>query len=68
MDNRLQATFMPRQTAVPGVTSARPKSPRNFFMTIGVLIFVLALVAMGGLYAYKSYITSANEDKKGEVE
>ncbi len=68
MDNRLQATFMPRQPAVSGDAYARPKGPHSFFKMIGVLVFVLALVAMGGLFAYKKYITGNNGEKQTKVE
>lgn len=68
MDNHLQATFMPRQPAVSGDAYTRPKSAPSFFRMIGILVFVLALVAMGGLFAYKKYITGSNGEKQAKVE
>jgi hypothetical protein len=68
MENRLQATFMPRQSPVPGVSSSRPKAPTNFLMMIGVLILVLVLGGMGALYAYKLFITSSNEKKQAQIQ
>lgn len=68
MENRLQATFMPRQSPVPGVSSTRPKAPTNFLMMIGVLILILVLGGMGALYAYKIFITSSNEKKQAQIQ
>ncbi len=68
MENRLQATFMPRQSAVTGDAYVRPKGPTNFLMIIGVLLFLIVAGAWGGLFFYKSYLTKANEDKKASVE
>ncbi len=68
MENRLQATFMPRQSPVPGVSSSRPKAPTNFLMMIGVLILILVLGGMGALYAYKIFITGSNEKKQAQIQ
>ncbi len=69
MENRLQATFMPKQAAVPGSGAyARAKNPTNFLMLIGSLLFILAIGAFGGLYVYKGYLKSSNEEKKAQVE
>lgn len=70
MENRFQATFMPRQAPVPGTGDAyiRPKNPPNFLMIVGVTIFVLALLALGGLYLYRSFVMASNADKKAAVE
>lgn len=59
---------MPRQPAVSGDAHARPKGAPSFFKMIGILVFVLALVAMGGLFAYKKYITGNNGEKQIKVE
>lgn len=70
MDNRFQATFMPRQAVVPGTGDAyaRPKTPPNFLMIVGVLVFILVALALGGLFLYRSYVKASNEDKQARVE
>jgi len=67
MDNRLQATFMPRQSAVSGEAYVRPKGPPNFLMIIGVVIFILTSATIGALFFYKGYVEASNETKKTEV-
>lgn len=68
MENRLQATFMPRQSSVTGDAYVRPKGPPNFLMLIGVIIFVLTLAIFGGLYFYQGYLNESNASKKAEVQ
>ncbi len=68
MENRLQATFMPRQTASAGEPYSRPKAAPNFFMLISVVVFIFAIVALGGVYAYKGILTKSNETKKASLE
>lgn len=68
MDNRLQATFMPRQSAVSGEAYVRPKGPPNFLMIIGVAVFVLTAATIGALFFYKDYVEANNETKKAQVE
>jgi hypothetical protein len=68
MDNRLQATFMPRQSAVTGEAYVRPKGPPNFLMIIGVVVFLLTLAAIGGLFFYKGYVEASNDEKKAQIE
>ncbi|HLP43964.1 MAG TPA: hypothetical protein VK145_01680 [Candidatus Nanoarchaeia archaeon] len=68
MDNRLQATFMPRQS--PGANDAyvRPKGPPNFLMGIALVLILLVGAAWGGLYFYRSSITQSNEAKRAQIE
>jgi len=68
MDNRLQATFMPRQTTPGGDAYERRKSPPNFFMLAGVGIFLIVLALGGGLYVYKGVLTSSNEAKRASIQ
>ncbi len=68
MDNRLQATFMPRQPATPGGAYPGQRGQKSFFMTISVILFLLVIVAMGGLIAYKSFLKGSNTDKQGQIE
>ncbi len=68
MDNRLQATFMPRQA--PGANDAyvRPKGPPNFLMGIAFVAILLIGAAWGGLFFYKGHVISANEEKKQKIQ
>ncbi len=68
MDNRLQATFMPRQSAPSGEAFERRKSPPNFFMLAGVVLFLIVLGLTGGLYAYKNVLTKGNEAKRAAIQ
>jgi len=67
MENRLQATFMPRQSAVQG-GYAGPKGQRSLFLIVSVAIFVLVLAAWGGLYFYRDYITDSNKEKQAQIQ
>ncbi len=67
MDNRLQATFMPRQTVGAGGYPGQ-KGRQSVFLLIGVLVFGLVVAMYGGLYGYKVFITKSNEEKKVQVE
>lgn len=67
MDNRLQATFMPRQAAVAGGGYVRPKG-HHWFMTLGIVIFLLVGASYGGLYFYKDYVKKNNEEKQKKVQ
>lgn len=69
MENRLQATFVPRQSVVPGGDLyARAKSPTNFLMVIGVTVCIIVIGAYGGLYFYKGHLKDTNDLKKTKVE
>lgn len=68
MENRLQPTFIPHRPNTPGDPYARPKGPTSFFMVIAVVLFLLMLVAGGGLYVYKGQLTQSNEAKKAQVQ
>lgn len=69
MENRLQTSFMPKRPVVGGGMEAlRQKSPPNFLLIVGVVVFIIALAAFGGLYWYKSSITASNEVKKQQIQ
>jgi hypothetical protein len=67
MENRLQATFMPRQSAVQG-GYAGPKGQRSLFLIVSAAIFILVVAAWGGLYFYKGYITDSNKEKQAQIQ
>ncbi len=68
MDNRLQATFMPRQVPGANDTYTRPKGPPNFLMGIALVLILLVGGAWGGLYFYKGQISKANDAKKTQIQ
>lgn len=59
---------MPRQSATAGGAYPGQKSPRSFFLLVGVLVFTLTVLAYGGLFVYSKYVTKSNEEKKAKVE
>lgn len=68
MEPKFQSSFIPKgpiaQPGVSGVTLSRNK--KSFFGFIATLIFIVAVLAAGGVFAYKIYlgrsITSMNEN------
>lgn len=68
MDNRLQATFMPRQ--VPGANDAyvRPKGPPNFLMGIALILLLLTGAAWGGLHFFKGHTVKQNDAMKAQIQ
>jgi len=69
MDNNLQTTFVPRRPIIPTEASLRtPKSKMGLFMMGAILIFVLAILAYGGLFFYRTIVEKENEDKKVAIQ
>lgn len=69
MDQDFQTSFIPKKpTAAPSVASQeapmRRKKGSGIFMLASIIIFIAAIVAAGGVYAYKSYLSSALEEMK----
>lgn len=60
---------MPKRPVVGGPGEPlMKKSPPNFLMIIGVAIFVLTILAFGGLYWYEGVLTKGNEAKRLQIE
>jgi len=58
MDNSFQTSFIPKK---PVVSSPVDKAPRSLFSFIAIFIFVVSIIAAGGLFAYKFYLTKQKE-------
>lgn len=56
MESPVRTSFIPKQ-AVQTVASHRQRPAVSIFLIIGVLIFFFAIVASGGIYFYKGYLT-----------
>jgi hypothetical protein len=57
MDTKFQTSFIPKRSVVAGGSSPTAlKGPINFISIIATIIFVLALVAAGGVYGYQWYL------------
>lgn len=74
MDKEFQTSFIPKRPVASqgggsGMGAGAPVSPRQkkgsgLFMLIAVIVFVVALLSAGGVYAYKSYLTGNIEEIK----
>ena len=62
MDNRFQATFIPRQSPVTGASYSGQRGQRSLFMMI------LVMGAYGALYFYRGFVQDSNDNKKAQVE
>lgn len=68
MENRFQTSFIPQKPPVPGGGEIyRPKSPPNFFVIFGFIVFLFILAIFGGLFFYKGTLTKSNEGKKQKI-
>lgn len=68
MDNRLQATFMPRQAPGGNDAYVRPKGPPNFLMGIALVLILLVACAWVGLFLYKGHLAESNDAKRTQIE
>lgn len=66
MDTKFQTSFIPKRPIVSANPSIRAKHPLNLLSLIGTFIFILALIALGGEFAYKRYmndkLTAMNQE------
>ncbi len=58
MDTKFQTSFIPKRPVVAGEAPLRAKQPLNLLSIIATFIFIVAILAMGGEFAYKHYINS----------
>lgn len=69
MENRFQTSFIPKRPVVAGANDiVRRKGPPSFLLIVGVLVFIVALAATGGLFLYKRTLAASNEQKKLQIE
>lgn len=59
MENSFQTSFIPKKPIDTSVRAIKPeKKPKNYFMVLAFLIFIIVGLFSGGLYFYKSYLTN----------
>ncbi|MEK7610336.1 MAG: hypothetical protein AAB468_01135 [Patescibacteria group bacterium] len=56
MDNHDNTSFIPKQVLATG--PSRRHEPRSLFMILSTLVFVVSFLFAGGVYAFRSYLTS----------
>jgi hypothetical protein len=58
MENSFQTSFIPKKPITSTVVN---KEPTSLFSIISIFILVVSLVASGGLFLYKNYLTKQTE-------
>lgn len=67
MEPKFQTSFIPKKPVLTPVSGAMPRiapQTRSVFMSLAVLLFVLALLSVAGAYGWKYYLTQAQDDFK----
>jgi hypothetical protein len=67
METRFQTSFIPKKpaaSAIGGVSAPKHKHGASIFMTISTVLFILSLVGAGAVYAWKQYLSSAQDSYK----
>jgi len=67
METRFQTSFIPKKPAastIGGVSAPKHKHGASIFMTISTVLFILSLASAGALYAWKQYLSSAQDSYK----
>src|SRR3989344_3348115 len=68
METRFQTSFIPQKPIVTGGAEiVRRKAPPNFFLILGIVVFIFALALFGGLFLYKGTLTKSNQEKKQKI-
>lgn len=69
MDNKFQASFIPKRPVMAGsqMASSARRAPMSLFLIIATAIFVITLLAFGAAFFYKSYVTKQNAAKQEQI-
>ncbi|MEK7610019.1 MAG: hypothetical protein AAB470_02780 [Patescibacteria group bacterium] len=74
METKFQTSFIPKKPIVPvggassGYNSTTPHSHSvSIFMSLAVLIFLVSIIAAGGMYFWKSFLLSSQESYKTQL-
>ena len=68
METEFQTSFIPKKPLAEAATSTeRTSRPVSIVMLLSVLVFVAALVAAGGVYLYKQYLTKQVVDMTSQL-
>lgn len=73
MENGTTTTFIPKRidtgsTSIPGSNPSPRRRSVSLLNTIAILVFIAALIASGGVYLYKSYLSQSIADMKTTIE
>ena len=66
MEGKLQTSFIPRQPLVENGAKKAPKSA-SIFSIVGWFIFIVAVLASVGVFAYEQYLTKSIDSKNIEL-
>lgn len=66
METKFQTSFIPKKPLMPQETS-RSRAPTSIFMSIGILIFIVSLVAAGLSFFAKDYLLKAQVKLKEDL-
>ncbi len=74
MEPKFQTSFIPKKPNVVmsgTINAGAPQKPKvhatSFFMAIGVMLFIVSLLALGGAYFWKYYLSDANKKFKEDL-
>lgn len=74
MEPKFQTSFIPKKQNVVmsgTINAGAPQKPKvhgtSLFMFLGMFLFVVSLLALGGAYFWKYYLSTANEKYKTEL-
>lgn len=58
MENSFQTSFIPKKPLATGTTG---REPRNFLSLLSIFLLLISILASGGIYLYKSYLTKQED-------
>jgi len=61
MDNSFQTSFIPKKPISQSTNLVSGKEPVNFFYVIATILLIISILASGGLFGYKLYLTKQKE-------
>jgi hypothetical protein len=71
METKFQTSFIPKKSVASiggvGVAKATPRRSSSLFMILAVMIFIISLGAVGGMYLWKEYLVSKQENYKKQL-
>lgn len=68
MENQFQPSFVPKRAIIPNEAALRPRGRTSFLMLISTIVFLAAIAATAGLFAYKALLTSTNKNKEVKIQ
>ena len=68
MDTKFQTSFIPKRPVETGTAPVRAKHPLNLLSIIATFIFIVAVIAAGGEFAYKHYVNGKLVEMNQQLE